>query len=641
MNKAFTIALAGNANVGKSVIFNQLTGGKQIIGNWPGKTVEKAEGLIEQEGLKIRVIDLPGIYSLSTYSEEEIVSREFIARERPDLVIDVIDASNLERNLFFLLQLIELEVPIVVALNQYDVLEGRGLEIDSAKLSNLLGVPVLKTVATKNKGLRELFSLAKEILLQGKKPTGIVRYGKEVEERVERLIQEIQREGDLPYPPRFVALKLLENDPLIASECKSGALLTLAKELRKELEEIHGEQAETVIISERYSVASRIAESVTRKKETLQADFTDKIDNLFLHPVGGYFILLLLLLSVFFIIFKFGSFLSDEISTLFNPLIQYLENLPLPGFLSGLLVHGLVEGIVAGLAIVLPYIAPFYFLLAILEDTGYLARIAFLTDSLMHKLGVHGKAFIPLIESFGCNVPAILGTRVMERKRDRLITSVLATLIPCSARSVIVFGLVAVFLGPIYALLLYLIDFLLIFLVGLLLNRYLKGLPSGLIMEMPRFRKPVLKIIFRQTWIRLKDFTNFALPIIVGANLVMEILILTNSIEPISRIFSPISWFLGLPAFATVALLFGFLRKELTLIMLATFYGTTNFGAILTGKQIFIFGLVTMIYIPCIATIAALKREFGTVKALLVTLGEIVGAIIIGGLLNFLLRACG
>jgi len=160
-------------------------------------------------------------------------------------------------------------------------------------------------------------------------------------------------------------------------------------------------------------------------------------------------------------------------------------------------------------------------------------------------------------------------------------------------------------------------------------------------MEMPRFRKPVLKIIFRQTWIRLKDFTNFALPIIVGANLVMEILILTNSIEPISRIFSPISWFLGLPAFATVALLFGFLRKELTLIMLATFYGTTNFGAILTGKQIFIFGLVTMIYIPCIATIAALKREFGTVKALLVTLGEIVGAIIIGGLLNFLLRACG
>jgi ferrous iron transport protein B len=227
----------------------------------------------------------------------------------------------------------------------------------------------------------------------------------------------------------------------------------------------------------------------------------------------------------------------------------------------------------------------------------------------------------------------------MERKRDRFITSVLATLIPCSARSVIIFGLVAVFLGPFYALLIYLIDFLIIFLVGLLLNRYLKGLPSGLIMEMPRLQKPVLKIIFRQTWIRLRDFTNFALPIIVGANLVMEILILTNSVEPISRVFAPISWFLGLPAFATVALLFGFLRKELTLVMLATFYGTTNFGAVLTGEQIFIFGLVTMIYIPCIATIAALKREFGAMKALLVTAGEIIGAIIIGGLLNLFMRA--
>ncbi|MGB9552899.1 MAG: nucleoside recognition domain-containing protein, partial [bacterium] len=440
---------------------------------------------------------------------------------------------------------------------------------------------------------------------------------------------------------RFVALKLLENDSLIVSEIKSSTLLSLAEELRKELEAIHGEQAETVIISERYSVASRIAEAVTRKKETFKGDFTDKIDNLLLHQVGGYLLLVFLLLIIFFIIFKFGSFLSEEISLLFNPLIQYLENLPLPPFLSGLLVHGLIEGIIAGLAIVLPYIAPFYFLLSVLEDTGYLARIAFLTDFLMHKLGVHGKAFIPLIESFGCNVPAILGTRVMERKRDRLITSILATLIPCSARSVIIFGLVAVFLGPLYALLLYLIDFLLIFLVGLLLNRYLKGLPSGLIMEMPRFRKPVLRIILRQTWIRLKDFTNFALPIIVGANLVMETLVLTNSVEPISRFFAPISWFLGLPAFATVALLFGFLRKELTLTMLATFYGTTNFGAILTGKQIFIFGLVTMIYIPCVATIAAPKREFGMTKALMITLGEIFGAIIIGGLLNLILRAFG
>ena len=187
MNKTFTVALAGNANVGKSVIFNQLTGGSQIVGNWPGKTVEKAEGFTEQGGIRIRIVDLPGIYSLSTYSEEEIVSREFIAKKHPDLVVDIIDASNLERNLFFLFQLIELEVPIVVALNQYDVVEEKGFEIDDKKLSELLGIPVVKTVATRNRGLRELFQVIADILKTGKEGFGKVRYGKEVEERIVNL----------------------------------------------------------------------------------------------------------------------------------------------------------------------------------------------------------------------------------------------------------------------------------------------------------------------------------------------------------------------------------------------------------------------------------------------------------------------
>jgi ferrous iron transport protein B len=638
MNKTFTVALAGNANVGKSVIFNQLTGGSQIVGNWPGKTVEKAEGFTEQGGIRIRIVDLPGIYSLSTYSEEEIVSREFIAKQHPDIVVDIIDASNLERNLFFLFQLMELEVPIVVALNQYDVVEEKGFEIDEKKLSELLGIPVVKTVATRNRGLRELFQVIADMLKTGKEGFGKVRYGKEVEERIAKLSKALEKLPGLQYPKRFIAIKLLEKDPLITSEIKSPEIISLVENLVKELEDIHGEKSETVIISERYSVASRIAGEVLEKMHEAKHDVSDSLDKVAMHRLWGYVMLLGVVLFIFFVVFKFGSYLSDIIGSLFSLLKPYFMHLNMSNPLKELLWNGAIEGVIAGFAIVLPYIAPFYLILSILEDSGYLARVAFLTDNLMHRLGVHGKAFIPLIESFGCNVPAIMGSRVMERKRDRLIVSILATLVPCSARTVIIFGLVAVFLGPLYAILIYALDFLLIFIVGLLLNKYIKGTPMGLIMEMPRFRKPVFKVIFRQTWVRLKEFFYFAMPIIVVANIVMEGLILLKFIGPVTTALSPISTFLGLPSLATITLLFGVLRKELTLIMLATFYQTTNFAKVLTPQQIFIFGFVTMIYIPCVATIAALKREFGNLTAFLVSIGEFIGALLIGGLLNLLLR---
>jgi ferrous iron transport protein B len=638
MNKTFTVVLAGNANVGKSVIFNQLTGGSQIVGNWPGKTVEKAEGFTEQGGIRIRIVDLPGIYSLSTYSEEEIVSREFIAKKHPDLVVDIIDASNLERNLFFLFQLIELEVPIVVALNQYDVVEEKGFEIDDKKLSELLGIPVVKTVATRNRGLGELFQVIADMLKTGKKGFGKVKYGKEVEERIAKLSKVLEKFQDISYPLRFVAIKLLEKDPLITSEIKSPEIISLVENLVRELEDIHGEKSETVIISERYSVASRIAGEVLEKMHEAKHDVSDSLDKVALHRLWGYVMLLGVVLFIFFVVFKFGGYLSGIIGSLFSLLKPYFMHLNMSNPLKELLWNGAIEGVIAGFAIVLPYIAPFYLILSILEDSGYLARVAFLTDNLMHRLGVHGKAFIPLIESFGCNVPAIMGSRVMERKRDRLIVSILATLVPCSARTVVIFGLVAVFLGPLYAILIYVFDFILIFIVGLLLNKYIKGTPTGLIMEMPRFRKPVFKVIFRQTWIRLKEFFYFAMPIIVVANIVMEGLILLKFIGPVTTALSPISTFLGLPPLATITLLFGVLRKELTLIMLATFYQTTNFAKVFTPQQIFIFGFVTMIYIPCVATIAALKREFGNLTAFLVSIGEFIGALLIGGLLNLLLR---
>ncbi len=638
-DKQFTIALAGNANVGKSVIFNQLTGGNQIIGNWPGKTVEKAEGFIEQEGMKIRVVDLPGIYSLSTYSEEEIVSREFIAKEKPDLVVNVVDAVNLERNLFFTLQLIELETPMVIALNQYDILENKGLEIDTDKLSKLLNVPVVKTIAVRNKGLKDLFEKIRETLLSGKKRIEPIKYGKEVESRISVLRKEIEKEVETSYPSRFVAIKLLENDPLVKKEVKSERILSLAEKLRKELEEIHGESSETVIISERYAIASRIAEDVIRKKGRAKISVSDWFDKIALDKILGYVFLVLLMVGIFYVVFEFGNYFSDLLTNWLESFKPVFMKMPLSPVWDKILWDGVMEGIIAGIGIVLPYIAPFYLILAFLEDSGYLARIAFLTDNLMHKLGLHGKAFMPLIEGFGCNVPAVLGTRIMERDRDRFIAAILATLVPCSARTVIVLGLVAAFLGPIYALLIYALDFILILIVGRILNKFMKGTPSGLIMEMPRYRRPVLSIILKQTWIRLKDFVYFAFPIIIIANVVMEVFSLLNWIKPVADFLKPVMTnFLGLPPLAGITFLFGILRKELTLVMLSTLYHTTNFASVLTPRQIFVFGFVTMIYIPCVATIAALKREFGWKRATMVTIGEFLGALVLGGILNQILK---
>lgn len=637
--KEFVVALAGNANVGKSVIFNQLTGGNQIIGNWPGKTVEKAEGFIEQEGVRIRVVDLPGIYSLSTYSEEEIVSREFIAKEKPDLVINVVDAVNLERNLFFTLQLIELEVPLVIALNQYDILERKGLSINGKKLSELLGVPVIKTVAVHNKGLTELFETVRNALLKGEKKVSHLRYGKEVESRIKELAEIISKKVKTYYPPRFVAIKLLENDPLIKKEIKDEEILKKADKFRKELKEIHGEEAETVIISERYAIASRIAESVIERKSTLKESIGDWFDKIALDKVWGYVFFILVTIGIFYGVFKFGSFFSDLLSNWLESFKPVFMRMPLAPFWNKILWDGVMEGVIAGIGIVLPYIAPFYLILAFLEDSGYLARIAFLTDNVMHKLGLHGKAFMPLIEGFGCNVPAVLGTRIMERDRDRFIAAILATLVPCSARTVIILGLVAAFLGPVYALIIYVLDFILILVTGRILNKFMKGTPSGLIMEMPRYRRPVMKIILKQTWIRLKEFVYFAFPIIIVANVTMEVFSIFNWIKPVANFLKPVMTdFLGLPPLAGITFLFGILRKELTLVMLSTLYHTTNFAKVLTPRQIFIFGFVTMIYIPCVATIAALKREFGWKRATAVTVGEFVGAIVLGGILNQILK---
>jgi ferrous iron transport protein B len=306
--------------------------------------------------------------------------------------------------------------------------------------------------------------------------------------------------------------------------------------------------------------------------------------------------------------------------------------------LQEILWGGVIEGVIAGITIALPYIIPFYLILGILEDSGYMTRIAFLMDSIMHKMGLHGKAFIPLILGYGCNVPACLGCRIMETHRERLIATFVTTLIPCAARTVIILGLVGAYVGFEWTLALYILDLAIVFLLGRIAFKALPGEPMGLIMEMHSYRLPSLSVVAKQTWFRVKDFTYMAFPLIILGSLSIKLLELIGLLEPIAALMNPITvnW-LGLPSLTGILLIFGVLRKELTIIMLATLTGTTNFALILTPIQMIVFALVTMLYIPCIATIAVLVKEIGWKNALYITLFEIAFAILMGGVVLRLL----
>jgi len=633
--KKLTIALAGNANVGKSVIFNQLTGLHQHIGNWPGKTVERAEGTLHFKGYTIDIIDLPGIYSLSTYSLEELVSRKYIAVERPDVVINVVDASVLERNLFFTLQLIELETPMIIALNQMDIAKSKGIKIDAERLEKLLGMPVMPTVAVKGIGIFELLEKAVEIIENGKKTKPLeVRYGEEVELRIAK-ITKMLKNIQFWYPPRYVAVKLLEGDEEILREIQriDPRITSAVEELAAEIEQFHGHSCPTVITSERYEIAGRIARQVQELVSPTHPPLEERIHNLTTHKILGYPIMVASLLLIFCFIFVFGNFTSELLGNFFHSWESLFRNLFGTGIAQKLIWGGVIEGLIAGITMALPYIAPFYIILYVLENSGYLSRIAFLMDNAMHKIGLHGKAFIPIMLGFGCNVPACLGCRIMETKRERLLAAFVTTLVPCAARTVIILGLVGQFLGIQWALALYMVNLLVVLFLGRLAFKILPGEPTALIMEMHTYKAPHLKTVLKQTWFRLAEFIKIALPLIIVGSLILRIAEVAGLLDPIATVLSPVTvaW-LGLPAIAGITLIFGVLRKELTLIMLATFLGTTNFAQVLTPVQMIVFTLVAMFYIPCIATIAALAREFGWKRALSITIFEIVFAISIGGI---------
>ncbi|MFX1381926.1 MAG: ferrous iron transport protein B, partial [Promethearchaeota archaeon] len=685
------IALAGNPNVGKSVIFNQLTGLSQTIGNWPGKTVERMEGNLDFLGYHFNIVDLPGIYSLSTFSLEEIVSREYIISEEVDLIINVVDATNLERNLFFTFQLLELKVPMIIALNQMDIVRKRYMNLDFKKLEEIFRLPVLPVVAVHGVGVHELLEeaiemvvyrhphrhydkkmsrreihhsheyyrtehvhekvedgtfLKKEFEFPNLKKT--ISYGREVEEKIKNIQKKIKEHKDFlykyNYPSRFLAIKILENDEeikkLFEESEHMSKILDDVIQIRDELENLHGEDINTIISSEIYNNIHKIVDEVLKiKSHEKRFSITDKLDHLTTHSIWGYVILILVIFGIYYFTFTIGQFLGDRIDDIFKiwtgGIYQIFgeNNLAVKIFWDGAM-----GGLLGAIGGVLVYVVPFFFIIEILQDSGYLPRAAFLMDRVMHAIGVHGKTIIPMILAFGCNVPACAGCRIMETEREKKISIALTSLIPCGATLIVVMGLVGRYIGFGWVIVLFFINFMVILIVGRILNKTMPGQCTELIMEMHEYRVPNYKVILKQTWGRSKEFVYKALPIIIVLGIFLEILVIFDALTPINFILSPITVFwLGLPAVTGVFLIYGILRKELTLVLLGIFADNVGkaLNVLLTETNMIVFSLVTMLYIPCFATIIIIARQTNWKYALQISLLEISLAILIGGIVNW------
>jgi len=667
----FTIALAGNPNVGKSCVFNQLTGLSVVTANYPGKTVELNMGVTTHDGLKIGIIDLPGTYALSAFSDDQWVARRGVLEGRPDVVVTVVDACNLQRNLYMVLQFLELGFPVVVDLNLVDYAAKLGLKIDHEKLSQLLGVPVVPTIAVRGEGVKELIQKAVDVA-QGKLEHASLKieYGRDVEQAVQTLEEAISKYmPKTPYdlPSRALAIQLLEGDPEFTQILKEGEskerldkqqrwrhrwrgerpnqqrILQLSLLLAKQIEEKHGEPGGVIIARERHELTGTIADAVQVrvKQPTL---LSERLKHYSVAPYTGIPMMISVLLGVFAFIFYVGSLLSQAVDSFWGSFISpsmnwLIYSLVQNETLTRIVLWGVDAGVLAWLSVGVPYVLTFYIVLSLLEDTGYLNSIAFLTDNLMHKLGLHGRAIIPILTGAGCNVPAIMGTRVLTTKRERILACTLIVLVPCSARTAVILGAVANFVGLSYALLIYVFEVALIGLVGLGLHRLLPGESSGLVMEMFPFRVPSTSAVVKKTWFRFKDFAFVAFPIVALGSLIIGALYETKYLWVIVDPMQPIVLgLLGLPAVAGITLILGVLRKELTLELLVALaivqYGATaqNLLVFMTPLQIFVFALVVTIYIPCVATVAVLGRELGWRNALLIMTFTITLALVVGAL---------
>ncbi|MCP2619965.1 ferrous iron transport protein B [Candidatus Aminicenantes bacterium AC-334-K16] len=620
-NKFPDIIFIGQPNCGKSTLFNAIAGLKAETSNFPGTTVKHTHSRVNILGHILNIIDLPGLYSLAPGDEAEKVALSHLFYEKPDLIINVVDASSLGRNLELTLELIEMGLPMVVALNMMDLAEKKGIKIDVARLEKELGVPVVPTVAPHGRGLKELLEKAVFTLLNQVRPRPLT-WSKDVEDAVYQLEKSIPADFPVVANRRFTAIKMIEMGSQYFYKVLAEINLPLKKaldEVKRCLEETHNAPAYEVVAAERHHLALKIFESCTQVSRPTKRPFLHKIDDLIMHPYLGYLVLLIVFLGFFFIVFSIGSPLEELILGPFEQLRGLLFQKLGYGLLANL-IDGLLQGIGGGMGIVLPYFIPLLFMMALLEDVGYLARVGFLMDIFMHRLGLHGKSISPFILGFGCNVPAIVSTRILESRRDKIITTLLIPFIPCSARTTIILALVAFYLGPLWALGFYVFHLLLIAVLGRFLSMFFKEPSPGLILEIPDLKVPSLKNIARKTFFQLRSFINFAWPILIAGSVILAVLQSIGADRVINMLLSPlVVEGLGLPQELGVTLIFGFLRKELSLIMMIQALGIDyqQLLSVITPAQIVIFTLFVSLFIPCLSTVAMIWKEVGRKIALI------------------------
>jgi len=609
------VVFIGQPNCGKSTLFNAIAGLKAQTSNFPGTTVKHTHSKVNVEGKVLNIIDLPGTYSLNPSDPAEKVVLTHLFLEKPDLIVNVVDASILGRSLELTLELIELEYPVVVALNMIDLAEKKGVEINPKKLEKLLGVPVIPTVASRGRGIKELLDAALQSLEKGLSVSHI-KWSRDVEDKIEEMEDHLPEDFPIVGNKRFTAINMIATSKLFFDKVLKDINPSLKMNLdrvRGELESMHNAPAYEVIAAERHHLAFKIFEESSRVIRGKRISMLDRVDDVIMHPFLGYLILLGIFLGFFFVIFNIGSPLEE---LLLGPLdsIRAFLSLKLGAGVVFYLVDGLLQGIGGGVAIVLPYFIPLLFLMSFLEDVGYLARAGFLMDTFMHRIGLHGKSVSPFILGFGCNVPAIVSTRILESRRDRIITSLLIPFIPCSARTTIILALVAFYLGPFWALGFYLFNILLLGVLGRVITLFFRTPSPGLILEIPSLKVPSLKNMMRNTYFQLKSFLKFAWPILIAGSVVLGLLQYFNFDKFINLVLSPlVEKGLGLPHELGVTLVFGFLRKELSLIMMLQALGVSyqDLMTIISREQLIVFTVFITFFIPCLSTVAILWKEIG------------------------------
>ena len=625
----YTIALAGNPNTGKSTLFNALTGSHQHTGNWPGKTVEQKIGNFNYKGQEIEIVDLPGTYSLTAVSSEEVVTRNYIVEKEPEATVVIADATNLERNLYLVLQVMELTNNVVVALNMVDQLASKGMSINVEMLAESLGVPVVPITALKKQGIPELL----DTILAGQKENVHpiqVTFNKDIEKRISLVEASLQEVNG--FQPRWLAIKLLEDDAEVIRMLKENGN-EKAVQTAQTLSIAAKEKTEISIASSRYELISHIVAKTIIYDEGKKS-ITDKIDDVLTHKYFGIPILFLIACLTLWAIYDIAGPIGGFFEVIFDNLIALVSSslTKTPWWLQGLLVEGVLTGVKQLFVFMFGVLFVFFAIYGVLEDVGYLARGAFVIDRVMRWLGLPGKAFLTIFAGFGCSIPGIMGTRIIDDENDRIVTAMVVPFIPCAARIAVITSIVPVFFGfglkaALATMGILFLSLLTVALVAILLKKTVfKGEQSALVMELPDYHPPLISNILRTTWNRTYSAMSKALLIFIPFSILIWVLFnfpSGNTADAtwgmrIGQFLDPIGAVIGLAGKDMTGFLFSYPAKELSLLYLGLSYGVGGgegilnvIGNVWTPLQALSYLAFLTLYAPCLATVVAMLKEIG------------------------------